>query len=202
MVVAIRTVNSRTEHLLDEFLPDWDFRELHSRRIGASSSKVRAALFTIAPKDVPLSTAMLSLRLAPAALAARRRPPSVRKPVMDVFVELGFIELANTESEVVLGAVGQFWRFREELVSLSTADSFTRFEDPGFAKGAINFRIVDEGGSTLLSTETRVQVTDNRARRSFRPYWVPVRAIGGLMRSEMLRAVARKAARSDGAANG
>ncbi len=186
------TVDTET-HLLDEFLPNWDFREQHSRLIAASSEQVRSALFAITAWDLPFSSLMLGLRLAPVALLARKRPPSLGRPVMDLFIELGFVELARTEHEMVLGTVGQFWRFREELLPLSSAEMFTRFEEPGFAKGAINFRIEDEGRTALLSTETRVQATDDQARRSFRPYWVPVRAIGGLMRSEMLRAVSRRA---------
>jgi hypothetical protein len=59
----------------------------------------------------------------------------------------------------------------------------------------MNFRIVQEGAATRLTTETRVQATDDRALRSFRPYWIPVRTVGGLMRLEMLRAVARRVQR-------
>ena len=193
VVVAMDTVNSRTETLLDQFLQDWDFREYHSRRIEAPAHRVRAALLAITPRDLPFSSLMLALRLAPAALMARRRPPALGRPLLDHFHELGFVELANTESEIVLGAVGQFWRFREELVPLSSAENFTSFDTPGFAKGAMNIQIVDEGDTTVLSTETRVHATDDRARRSFRPFWIPVRAIGGVMRLEMLRAVARRA---------
>ena len=136
---------------------------------------------------------MLALRLAPAALLARRWPGRPNLPLLDGFVELGFVELARTDVEIVLGAVGAFWRLREELLPLSTSDDFVQFDEPGFAKEAINFRVSAEGDGVLLSTETRVKTTDARAVRSFRPYWVPVRAFGGLMRIEMLSAVARRA---------
>ncbi len=44
-----------------------------------------------------------------------------------------------------------------------------------------------------LSTETRVQLTDARSRRSFRRYWLVVRPFSGLVRRAWLRAIARRA---------
>jgi hypothetical protein len=193
VVRPMGSVNSGTAMLLDDFLPEWEFREQHSRRVSASTHEVRTALLTTTAGDLPFSGLMLALRLAPAALLARRWPGRPSRPLLDGFIDLGFVELARTDAEIVLGAVGQFWRLREEMVPLSTSDDFVRFDEPGFAKGAINFRVTDEGDSVLLSTETRVKTTDAGALRSFRPYWVPVRAVGGLMRIEMLSAVARKA---------
>jgi hypothetical protein len=189
-------VAANSDQLIDEFLPDWDFREEHSRRIDAPPSTVRAALLAVTPRELPLSGVMLALRLAPAAIAARRWPRGLDRPWFELLLEFGFVELANREEEIVVGAVGKFWRLREEAVRLADAGAFARFAEPGFAKGAMNLRIMEEGGGTRLTTETRVQATDDRARRSFRPYWIPVRAIGGLMRLEMLRAVAQRVRRS------
>lgn len=193
------TVVAGSDQLMDEFLPGWDFREEHSRRIDASASHVRAALLAITPRELPLSGVMLALRLAPTAIAGRRWPRRLDRPWIDLLFEFGFIELANREDEIVIGTVGHFWRLRQGIVPISDAEAFVRFDQPGFAKGAMNFRIVDDGGSSRLTTQTRVQATDGRALRSFRPYWVPVRAIGGLMRLEMLRAVERRVRRSSGA---
>jgi hypothetical protein len=188
--------------LIDEFLPDWDFREEHSRRIDAPAAQVRAALLAVTARELPLSGIMMVLRLAPAAIAARRWPRGLDRPWIELLFEFGFVELADRDEEIVVGAVGQFWRLREELVLLAEAEDFARFTEPGFAKGAMNFRLADEGGATRLTTETRVQATDDRARRSFRPYWIPVRSIGGLMRREILRAVARRVTRRPGSVPG
>jgi hypothetical protein len=187
---------TRSAQGLDDFLPTWDFREQHRRRIDAPASQVRAALLAITPRELPLSGCMLAIRLAPAFLAARRWPRGLHRPFVEGIVSFGFVELVNEEEEIAFGAIGQFWRLREETVPLSDADAFTRFDEPGFVKGAINFRIVEDGQSTRLTTETRVTATDDGARRSFRPYWVPVRVIGGLMRREMLWAVDRRVKRT------
>lgn len=192
----MRSVAAGSVQIIDDFLPDWDFHEEHGCRIDAPASQVRAALLAITPRELPLSCVMLALRLAPAAIVARRWPVGLDRPWIELLVEFGFVELANREEEIVFGAIGQFWRLREEMVPLADPEAFARFKEPGFAKGAMNFRIVEETGATRLTTETRVKATDARARRSFRPYWIPVRAIGSMMRLEMLRAVARRAQRS------
>jgi hypothetical protein len=185
---------TRSDQLIDEFLPDWDFREEHSRRIAAPTSHVRAALLAITPRELPLSGVMMALRLAPAAIVARRWPRGLDRSWIELLLEFGFVELATRDDEIVFGAVGKFWRLREETVPLADAEAFVQFEEPGFVKGAMNFCLAEQGGATRLTTETRVHATNNGALWAFRPYWIPVRVIGGLMRQEMLRAVARRAA--------
>ena len=64
----------------------------------------------------------------------------------------------------------------------------------GWVRIATDFRLVDAGaGTTTLSTDTRVQATGQRARRVFRAYWIAVGWGSGLVRRELLRAVARRA---------
>ena len=50
-----------------------------------------------------------------------------------------------------------------------------------------------DGAGTLLSTETRVEATDARTRVLFGVYWTLIRLGSGLIRRDMLRAVARAA---------
>ncbi|MEP7335602.1 MAG: hypothetical protein ABI717_07460, partial [Actinomycetota bacterium] len=64
------------------------------------------------------------------------------------------------------------------------------FAEPGYAKMAFNFRLEDR----VLSTETRVLLTDERSRKLFRRYWIVIRPFSGLIRREWLRAIARRAA--------
>jgi hypothetical protein len=53
-------------------------------------------------------------------------------------------------------------------------------------------------GTTTLSTDTRVLATGPRAKRAFRAYWLAVGWGSGLVRRELLRAVARRAEASSG----
>jgi hypothetical protein len=52
--------------------------------------------------------------------------------------------------------------------------------------------------ATLLETETRVLATGPRAKRAFAAYWLVVRPGSGLIRRELLRAVARRAESAGG----
>jgi len=76
-----------------------------------------------------------------------------------------------------------------------SAENFAAFAEPGWAKGAVNFRVVREGDHTLLSTETRVLATDAAARRSFRHYWRLIYPGSAAIRLAWLRAIRRSAER-------
>lgn len=181
--------------LLDRCLPEWHFREVHRRRIEAPPRRSLEVALGLRVRDLPLSAALMALRMAPAAIAARRRPPALDLPLFEAFRRLGFVELARGDEEIVLGAVGRFWRLRETLEPLSGAAAFEAFDVPGFAKGAMNLHAAAADGGTELVTETRVLTTDEAALRAFRLYWLPVRAGGELIRRELLAAVARSARR-------
>ena len=49
---------------------------------------------------------------------------------------------------------------------------FVAFEEPGYMKGAMNFRVEPVDAGTELRTETRVLTTDPASRRAFRRYWL------------------------------
>jgi hypothetical protein len=184
-----------SDQLLDQYLPTWHFNEVHRREVRAPAGFIRDALLTVTPRDVPFSGFLLALRLAPAAIASRRWPLPPDRPWLELLAEMGFVELGRTDEEIAFGAIGQFWRLREQLEPIVDALAFRQFDRPGFAKGAMNFRIEVRSGSATLATETRVWATDEQALRRFRAYWVPVRAFGGLMRRELLQAVAKRAER-------
>lgn len=61
---------------------------------------------------------------------------------------------------------------------------------------ALSFELELSGDRTRLATETRVQPTDRQAARAFLPYWLVIRAGSGLIRRDLLRAVARRATHS------
>jgi hypothetical protein len=49
------------------------------------------------------------------------------------------------------------------------------------------------GAGSRVTTETRITATDVRTRARFGLYWLFIRAGSGLIRHDMLRAVARRA---------
>ncbi len=161
----------------------------------ASPGATIGALNLVRTRELPITAMLMTLRMAPAALARRRLPAAPDQPLLDQFAGLGFVELDRGDDEVVLGTVGRFWRLREELKRLEDASAFERFDRPGFAKGAISFRARPDGDGALLTTETRVLALGADARRAFARYWILVRLGGEPIRRELLRAIARHAER-------
>jgi hypothetical protein len=163
--------------LLDEVLPGWHVRERHTIEIDAPPELVFAAVREATFAEMPLARALFRLRGLRAAAA---RPLFEQLP-------RAFVVLAEEPGrELVVGGIGQPWKL---LGGRAPRADFARFDEPGFAKMAMNFRL---DGSTLW-TETRVWLTDAPSRRRFLAYWLAVRPGSGLIRRSWLRAIKRRA---------
>jgi hypothetical protein len=92
-------------------------------------------------------------------------------------VSAGFVEERETASEIVLVATGRPWRLRGGRAE----GSFVRMA----------LRIAADG--SRLTTETRVEPSDDAARRRFLRYWRLIKPFSGLVRRSWLRAAARRA---------
>ena len=163
--------------LLSEALPEFHFRERHARRLEAPPERVFAAVRELTVDDSRVGRALFRLR----GLRA-----DASRPIFDEMRRFGFDVVAESADEVVVGAVGQPWKWRG--APRPREADFRAFAEPGYAKMAMNFAY---DGRTL-STETRVLLTDARSRRAFRRYWLVIRPFSGLIRRLWLRAIARR----------
>jgi hypothetical protein len=180
---------------LDEFLPDYDFNEIHSTRVAAPPDVVMAAVRSLTAREVPVLMGLMALRTLPALLRGRRRRRR-EGTILEGFLRGGFVTLADTRGELVVGAVGRFWLASAEVRRVS-ADEFAAFREPGYAKAAFNMHAQPTpAGGTLLTTETRIQPTDDHAHRSFRRYWRVIHPGSALIRRAWLRAIRRRAKRA------
>jgi hypothetical protein len=179
-------------HLIDTVLPAWEHRERHARHVAAPPERVWAALADLRVADLPLTMALVRVRGGPVAwLRGVAAPPDARaltsfapKPVLD-----------DPPHEIVLADVARYTALTPGRPDLprGNAAAFTAFDEPGWTKVVMNFRLDPEGDGTSLSTETRVHSTDTTTRRAFRPYWLLVRFGSGLIRRDLLTATARAA---------
>jgi hypothetical protein len=175
----------RSSTLLSEVLPEYDFRERHSRHVAAPPERVFAAVRELCADDTPAVRVLFRLR----GLRG-----DTRRPIFDQMERFGFVVVAEEPGrELVVAAIGQPWRLRGGTRPRGV--DFRTFAEPGFAKMALNWRLEDG----TLSTETRVRLTDAQARRAFRRYWLVIRPFSGLIRRAWLRAVARRAEAPAGA---
>jgi hypothetical protein len=159
---------------LDEFLPEYDMRERHERRVPGTPELAVAAALGIPVAPDGLVRTLFRVRGLPGggsvsgALRAIGLKPLVEEP--DCFV---------------LGAAGRPWSPRARLVP---------FDRAGAGQIRLVFDITASAGAdgtTTLSTETRVAAMDVRSRRAFRAYWLAVGPFSALIRRRWLVAAER-----------
>jgi hypothetical protein len=160
--------------LLDEVAPRWHHR---SRYAVAAPGALLPAVEALTWADVPLFRVLMSARMA-----GRRLPAG--RPILESMTAIGFAPLGRADDEIVYGGIGRPWSLRGGLRTVSDAAAFRAFDEPGWARMALNFHVADG----RLSTETRVWLTDATARRLFRPYWLVVGPFSGAIRVAWLRA--------------
>jgi len=170
--------------LIDEFAPSPTFGSVHAVDVAAPCDDVYGCLRTLDLAGSPVVRTLLAVR------GMRRRGPIT----VDGFLGRGFLLLGeDPPHELVLGLIARPWKPRGGIVRVAPG-SFAAFGEPGYAKVAWNFSCRPAGGGvSTLATETRVECTDEVSRVRFGRYWRLVGPFSGLMRREMLAAVAAAA---------
>jgi hypothetical protein len=178
------------ERLLDLALPRWDVRERHGRLVAAPAERVWAALQQVTVGELRLTRALMRVRSLgryemgdPGRLMLDMLPPG---------------EISRREpAELVCAMVSPTTPLRPMTAGPQTRPGdvaeLSRPLPDGWVRVAMDFRLEGDGAATRLTTETRVLATGPRARRSFGAYWLLIRAGSGLIRREILRAVAHRA---------
>jgi hypothetical protein len=178
--------------ILDEFVPVWQFRERHTRRIGASPARVYEAIKNIRANEILFFKTLTWIRRG-----GRRTSESILNagdsaPLLDVATKSGFIYLAeDSPREIVVGTV---IIAPPGVDCAPTPQMFKTTLAPGFALAAMNFLVTpDAQNGSVVSTETRVFASSAGARKRFARYWRIIYPGSALIRRMWLRAVERRA---------
>jgi hypothetical protein len=176
--------------VLDELLPRHDVATHHARVVAAPPEKVWEAIHGVTLAEMPAVRLLFALRFL---------PTGGREPILAQMQRAGFAHLAEEpDREVVYGVIAQMWKPGGNVVTIRDGAEFAAFDRPGYAKGAMSFRL----DGTLLETETRVLATDPGALRAFRRYWLFVRPGSSLIRRLWLSAIAARAGTAATRSNG
>lgn len=185
---------TRRSHL-DEWMPAWQFREHHTRRIAAPPSRVIDAIRGVRADEIALFRTLTWIRRG-----GRRQAPGILDagdslPLLDVATRNGFIWLADDSTrELVVGTLISAPRGARRPVN---AQLFRDSLPTGFTIAAMNFIVEPLGAdSSLVSTETRVYSNGTAARRRFGAYWRVIYPGSALIRRGWLRAVDERARRA------
>lgn len=186
--------------LVEQFLPVFDFREVHSTVIRATPRRVFEAIKLVTPEEIPLVAILFAIRGLPARFTGRPAlAVSTGASLLEQALRAGFVMLAESpDQELVLGTVGRFWSLRGgSSFSVSTPAEFVAFNRPGYAKAVLNFYLVEMGvGRVELSTETRILTLDSASRRKFGLYWRVIYPGSALIRRMWLGAIRRHSERA------
>ena len=170
--------------LHDQFLPEYDFSEYHETQINATRDAIVA---TMMRGDFTKSWIIrLLFRL-------RGLPSNLSRGLVSA-EEMGFCLLAKTDSEIMLGLIGQFWKPSGVIQKVLPAQ-FVSCTDPAFARATWNFKITGNAPPYTLSTETRILCPSKEVQKKFGRYWLFIRPFSGLIRREMLKSIKRSVLR-------
>jgi hypothetical protein len=181
--------------ILNELLPEFDVQEVHELAVPAPPAAVYVAARDVTVGEIRLLAPLMLLRMLPARL--HRRPLAIdrRSRAIDAFLAAGFVLLGERSHEIALGAIGRFWSIsgNAPIPDIETPERFAVFEEQGYAKAALELRVLPDPRGARIVTETRVWSTSPGARRSFGRYWLLIRWPSGAIRRSWLHAIRERA---------
>ena len=189
-------MTANTPMLIDEFLPAYDVAERHQVEVYARTERVYGAVRRLDLGGSGMVRMLFWLRELPVLLLdpSNRSREGRLGLTLEALLDGGFVLLGERPNEeLLLGLVGRFWTPSGDIQRL-VPDEFLNFERSGYAKAVWNFSLSGQaGGTTLLTTETRVLCLDATSRKQFLFYWSLVGLFSGLIRRQILRTIKRQA---------
>ena len=128
--------------LLDDFMPEWQFREFHALRVQAPRERVYAAVKSVTADEISLFRLLTWLRSEPGAAREEHPGAGARNTVLEVAQRSGFLLLAEEpERRWSSARSSSAGRAGEDV-----PQDFLRLTRPGYANATINFHVADDTG--------------------------------------------------------
>lgn len=168
---------------LDDWVANGSVRTRHTRASRASADELWAAA-----RDIRLTDTRRLGRLV------RWRIPGV--PAGETYHELfrsyPFTVLQESQQGLISGLCGKIWTLARDYPSLSGAEDFASWREPGTVRVAFGHWVQARDGGAEIVSEARVEPVDTAARLRLRAIWAVVGPFERLVGAEPLAlAVAR-----------
>lgn len=184
-------------HLLDRYLPTYQFSETHACLIAAEPTAIVDNVVAYRPESDWFFRLMIGLQELPMRLVGKPGTPSAPFGFDD------FTLLGRSADEIVYGLVGRFWRPDYGLEPVVDGPAFQAFAAGDVARLALAFATRRHpDGRTQLVTETRIDCPSRAARLKFTLYWLVIRPVSGLVRRRMLASIRRASEQPPGERSG
>jgi hypothetical protein len=173
-------------------LPGAQFTEGHARVVNARLERVWEALHALRWADLRLTRPLMSVRMLAAGSGGPGRgvdpdrrlvdPPSPAAPLYE-----------DPPRVSASGMIGRPWHLRPVLgPEPAGLDELREFDEGGWLKYGMEWVLSPVAGDrTLVETVTLCEATDGYAWWRFAPYWALIRGFSGLIRRDVLAALAR-----------
>ena len=191
---------SRVTHVqtrLDEFVPVWQFREIHTIAIAEPPARVYEATKRVRPDEIFLFRTLIAIRSG-----GQPPPRSIQhateayESLHDIAIHSTFVALVDEAPRELVNGTVVGWP-PGPRVPLTSA-IFRKPLPPGYALAAMNYIVTPDGsGGSLVSTETRVFANSPSARRRFAAYWRVIYPGSAIIRRMLLRAIRQRATSPD-----
>ena len=162
--------------LIENYLPNYHFREFHSIKIVSSSEDVYQQMLNC---DLSQSSII--------RLLFRMRGMRQRLSTINDISRLGFVKLDEKQGEEILfGIVSNRPTFSScELIK--SPSEFIKQRSDNIVKAVINFRVEKESSlNQFISTETRIWCGSSKMKKRFRIYWYFVKPFSRIVRRATL----------------
>jgi len=183
--------------LIDRFMPEYHFNEVHSIRIQAPPDTIFRSIRAVTPAEVRWLRTLYWIRSLPARIGGTTSRTSPEpEPILDPEPDSGTVILGEEPGrELLFGLIGQFSKLAGGArPRIEGPQQFLAFHHPDQIKATMGFWLRDEGGGWWrLTTETRVLALDPSTRRKFSAYWRVIYPGSSLLRRTFLAAVKRRA---------
>ena len=189
--------HSASRQRIDDFVPEYQFREFHQTEVAASPAAIHQAIWGVPAGEIRLFrlfTWIRSPRLPCCTTRETILSPSAEQPILKVATSSGFRLLADDLRDVVIGTIVVAPRgLRRDALKGDLR------KIPGLALAVMSFHVAplaaSQGDRCLLTTETRIFATDARTLRRFRAYWRLIAPGSAILRVTWLDAIRARAER-------
>jgi hypothetical protein len=177
---------------LDDVIPEPRYRLFQHRLVSAPPDVVWEELHRVTMASLPLGRALEGARLLPARIAGRSVPALGPRSFLDVMpIPTLFSDGPNVE---IAAGLSQAWRLLGGPTPPDLdAVALREWDQPGWIKVGMEYRLEAVSSGTLVSIDTRVVAVDSKTQRVFSIYWFVIRASSAAIRREFLRTIARRA---------
>ena len=162
--------------LIENYLPNYYFREFHSIKIVSSSEDVYQQMLNC---DLSQSSII--------RLLFRMRGMRQRLSTINDISRLGFVKLDEKQGEEILFGIVSNRPTFSGCEIIKSPSEFIKLRSDNIVKAVINFRVEKESSlNQLVSTETRIWCGSNKLKKRFWIYWLFVKPFSRIVRRATL----------------